>query len=112
LIIKDLHVYGYGKLENQRFPELGQLQIFFGENESGKSTIMSFIHSMLFGFPTKVQNEPRYEPKMHAKYGGRLSLITKKTWLGPQGILLSRNTSKDTIYLFKSDSLFIHNDDC
>ena len=78
MIIKDLHVYGYGKLENQRFPELGQLQIFFGENESGKSTIMSFIHSMLFGFPTKVQNEPRYEPKMHAKYGGRLSLITKK----------------------------------
>ncbi|MBR8645657.1 hypothetical protein KEH51_21555 [[Brevibacterium] frigoritolerans] len=40
---------------------------------------MSFIHSMLFGFPTKVQIEPRYEPKMHAKYdGGRLSLITKK----------------------------------
>ncbi|MGE7761150.1 AAA family ATPase [Peribacillus sp. NPDC097895] len=78
MIIKDLHVYGYGKLENQRFPELGQLQIFFGENESGKSTIMSFIHSILFGFPTKVQNEPRYEPKMHAKYGGRLSLITKK----------------------------------
>ncbi|MEY8753615.1 AAA family ATPase [Peribacillus frigoritolerans] len=78
MIIKDLHVYGYGKLENQRFPELGQLQIFFGENESGKSTLMSFIHSMLFGFPTKVQTEPRYEPKMHAKYGGRLSLITKK----------------------------------
>ncbi|MGG4265001.1 AAA family ATPase [Peribacillus simplex] len=78
MIIKDLHVYGYGKLENQRFPELGQMQIFFGENESGKSTIMSFIHSMLFGFPTKVQNEPRYEPKMHAKYGGRLILITKK----------------------------------
>lgn len=78
LIIKDLHVYGYGKLENQRFPEMKQLQIFFGENESGKSTIMSFIHSILFGFPTKVQNEPRYEPKMHAKYGGRLTLITKK----------------------------------
>ncbi|WP_161809700.1 ATP-binding protein [Peribacillus muralis] len=78
MIIKDLHVYGYGKLENQRFPELSQLQVFFGENESGKSTIMSFMHSILFGFPTKVQNEPRYEPKMHAKYGGRLTLITKK----------------------------------
>ncbi|WP_285767823.1 AAA family ATPase [Peribacillus sp. SI8-4] len=77
-MIKDLHVYGYGKLENQRFPELGQLQVFFGENESGKSTIMSFMHSVLFGFPTRVQNEPRYEPKLHAKYGGRLTLVTKK----------------------------------
>ena len=78
LKIKDLHVYGYGKLENQRFLEMGQLQVFFGENESGKSTIMSFIHSLLFGFPTKVQNVRRYEPKLHAKYGGRLTLITKK----------------------------------
>ncbi|AOH53827.1 hypothetical protein ABE28_005655 [Peribacillus muralis] len=78
MIIKDLHVYGYGKIENERFSELGQLQVFFGENESGKSTIMSFMHSILFGFPTRVQNEPRYEPKMHAKYGGRLTLITKK----------------------------------
>ncbi|MGE7601944.1 AAA family ATPase [Peribacillus sp. NPDC097675] len=76
--IKDLHIYGYGKLENKRFPELGQVQIFFGENESGKSTIMSFIHSVLFGFPTKVQNDHRYEPKLHAKYGGRLTLVTKK----------------------------------
>ena len=76
--IKDLHIYGYGKLENQRFQELGQLQIFFGENESGKSTIMSFIHSLLFGFPTKIQNDRRYEPKLHAKYGGRLTLVTKK----------------------------------
>ncbi|WP_340373014.1 AAA family ATPase [Peribacillus sp. FSL E2-0218] len=78
MIIKNLQVYGYGKLENQHFPELGRMQVFFGENESGKSTIMSFMHSILFGFPTRVQNEPRYEPKMHAKYGGRLTLLTKK----------------------------------
>lgn len=78
MIIKDLHIYGYGKLENQRFPNLEQLQIFYGENESGKSTIMSFIHSLLFGFPTKNQNVHRYEPKLHAKYGGRLTLVTKE----------------------------------
>lgn len=52
--IKELHVYGYGRLENETFTDFGQLQIFFGENESGKTTIMSFIHSILFGFPTKV----------------------------------------------------------
>ncbi|CAH0344374.1 AAA family ATPase [Bacillus sp. CECT 9360] len=72
--IKELHVYGYGKLENKRFTDIGQLQIFFGENESGKTTIMSFIHSLLFGFPTKVQTERRYEPKLNAKYGGRILL--------------------------------------
>lgn len=76
--IKELHVYGYGKLENERFNDLQQLYVFFGENEAGKSTIMSFIHSMLFGFPSKNHEEPRYEPKQQAKYGGRLVLITER----------------------------------
>ena len=49
--------------------------MFFGENEAGKSTIMSFIHSILFGFPTKLHSELRYEPKKGAKYGGSLTAI-------------------------------------
>ncbi|WP_110929004.1 AAA family ATPase [Bacillus massiliglaciei] len=76
--IKELHIYGYGKLENERFTDLKQLQVFAGKNESGKSTIMSFIQSMLFGFPTKAQHELRYEPKQHAKYGGALVLESKE----------------------------------
>ena len=72
LIINEIHIYGYGKLENFQVGNLADLTIFFGENEAGKSTIMSFIHSVLFGFPTKQQSELRYEPKNLAKYGGRL----------------------------------------
>ena len=65
-------------MENERFRDMTGLHVFFGKNEAGKSTIMSFIHSILFGFPTKVQNELRYEPKMHAKYGGMLTVATKQ----------------------------------
>jgi uncharacterized protein YhaN len=70
--IIEIHIYGYGKLENLIIKNLSQFQVFYGENEAGKSTIMSFIHSVLFGFPTKQQSELRYEPKIHAKYGGKL----------------------------------------
>ncbi|WP_428909393.1 AAA family ATPase [Niallia sp. Krafla_26] len=70
--IEEIHIYGYGKFENVKFTNLGKKQIFFGNNEAGKSTIMSFIHSILFGFPTKQQTELRYEPKKGAKYGGQL----------------------------------------
>ncbi|MFT8321800.1 MAG: AAA family ATPase [Bacillus sp. (in: firmicutes)] len=73
MFIKSITIYGYGKLENQSFSVNGPLQVFFGENEAGKSTIMSFIHSILFGFPTKQQSELRYEPKHQHKYGGKLS---------------------------------------
>jgi uncharacterized protein YhaN len=70
--IIELHIYGYGKLENLIIKDLSNFQVFYGENEAGKSTIMSFVHSILFGFPTKQQSELRYEPKIHAKYGGKL----------------------------------------
>lgn len=73
--IVDIHIYGYGKFENVKISNLGEFQVFFGENEAGKSTIMSFIHSILFGFPTKQQLEQRYEPKNSAKYGGQLTVI-------------------------------------
>lgn len=73
--IIEINIYGYGKFENITFSHLHNSQVFFGENEAGKSTIMSFIHSILFGFPTKQQTELRYEPKKGAKYGGSLTVI-------------------------------------
>jgi uncharacterized protein YhaN len=71
--ILEIHIYGYGKLEDAVYSSLGDFQVFFGENEAGKSTIMSFIHSILFGFPSRQQAELRYEPKFGAKYGGRIT---------------------------------------
>nr|WP_295973465.1 AAA family ATPase [uncultured Bacillus sp.] len=73
--IVEINIYGYGKFENVTFTELHGYQVFYGENEAGKSTIMSFIHSILFGFPTRQQSELRYEPKRGAKYGGSLTVI-------------------------------------
>lgn len=73
--IVEIYIYGYGKFENTRIANLQNQQAFFGENEAGKSTIMSFIHSILFGFPTKQQSELRYEPKKGAKYGGQIIAI-------------------------------------
>ncbi|MGM0846375.1 MAG: AAA family ATPase [Bacillota bacterium] len=73
--ITDIHIYGYGKLENYELKNLGSFSVLYGENEAGKSTIMAFIHGILFGFPTKLHSEQRYEPKTHAKYGGKLTLL-------------------------------------
>src|SRR5699024_5257486 len=46
----------------------------YGENEAGKSTMMSFIHSVLFGFPRRNEGEPRREPRLGNAYGGRLTV--------------------------------------
>jgi uncharacterized protein YhaN len=72
MVIIDLHIYGYGKLENYQITSMDRFHVFYGENEAGKSTIMSFIHSILFGFPARQSTELRYEPKDHSKYGGKI----------------------------------------
>ncbi|WP_066068333.1 AAA family ATPase [Neobacillus soli] len=72
--IIEIHIYGYGQLENVKITNLSDFQVFYGENEAGKSTIMAFIHAVLFGFPTKQQSELRYEPKHSSKYGGKIRI--------------------------------------
>ena len=79
--IKQLDIYGYGKWVNQSFKVDDQLQLFYGQNEAGKSTLQSFIRSMLFGFPNKrrsVNQQKRYEPRHNEVYGGRLLLADTK----------------------------------
>lgn len=92
MIIKEIQIYGYGKLENVTISNLGPFAVFYGENEAGKSTIMSFIHSMLFGFPTKVQTEQRYEPKSGTRYGGKLLIQTSNKG----SIVIERTKGKST----------------
>ena len=75
--IKRLEIYGYGKWIDQVFDFDETLQLVYGQNEAGKSTVQSFIRSMLFGFPSKrrrVNQQNRYEPKENERYGGRLLL--------------------------------------
>ncbi|MED4227618.1 ATP-binding protein [Neobacillus cucumis] len=73
--ILEIYIYGYGQLENVIINSLADFQVFYGENEAGKSTLMAFIHGVLFGFPSKQSSELRYEPKHSTKYGGKLRIF-------------------------------------
>lgn len=67
-----LEIYGYGKWVDRTF-DLGEgIHVFYGMNEAGKSTLMSFIHSILFGFPTRNSTLLRYEPRESSRYGGKI----------------------------------------
>ncbi|WP_157663728.1 ATP-binding protein [Sutcliffiella horikoshii] len=75
--ITSLHIYGFGKLENVVMENLSpNIQVIYGENEAGKSTVMAFIQAILFGFPAKNQQDLRYVPKKGFKYGGKLVVET------------------------------------
>lgn len=72
MIIKKIVIYGYGKWIDKEFDVSSSFHLFYGENEAGKSTLMSFIHSILFGFPTRHSSLSRYEPRESSRYGGKI----------------------------------------
>ena len=76
--IKQLNIYGYGKWVDEAFDFDPHFQVIAGPNEAGKSTLLSFIQSILFGFPKKSERDLRYEPKQSSAYGGYLVIETEK----------------------------------
>ncbi|GEK91455.1 AAA family ATPase [Alkalibacterium kapii] len=76
--IKKLIIYGYGKWIDTEFDIDASFHLFFGENEAGKSTLMSFIHSVFFGFPTRHSSLKRYEPKESSRYGGKIIILDER----------------------------------
>ena len=96
MIIKKLNLLSFGKLKNKEISLSDNLNIIYGTNESGKSTISAFIEAMLYSYPAHDKDRGKYFP-------------WDKT--APSGTMTINHNSKDyTIYRTfgatpKSDSL-------
>ena len=79
--IEDIHVDGFGVWNDKTWGPLSSgLNVFHGPNETGKSTLMAFLRSMLFGFE-KRGSPKRYEPVNGGSHGGWLDLTVADTRL-------------------------------
>ncbi|KGE70592.1 ATP-binding protein [Limosilactobacillus reuteri] len=72
--IKKVHIDGFGKWHDQDFDFTANPQIIYGPNEAGKTTLMAFLVSILFGFADgRGKNRfAQYIPKTTFSYGGSL----------------------------------------
>ena len=92
MIIREANIGKFGKLENQKNQFAPQINVIYGANESGKSTLMQFLKAMLFGLEkTRVRKTldtyNRYEPwDTPAYFYGSMMFET-----GQQQFLLERN---------------------
>lgn len=73
--IRDIRIDAFGSMRDRRFAPEGRITLFYGPNEAGKSTIMSFIRAVLFGLPPR-SGAGAYEPPAGGTYGGALTLET------------------------------------
>ncbi len=68
--IRSIHIAHFGKFSNRTFHFSDDgFQLVYGLNESGKTTLKTFIESMLFGFP----KNKMYKSKNSSFYGGSLT---------------------------------------
>ena len=78
MIIKELKIYAFGGVENRVINLEKGLNLIYGENEAGKSTIEEFIKVMLYGFPNKRGkgdgDRKRYLPFKGGSIRGELTL--------------------------------------
>jgi len=76
--IDDIHIDGFGQFNDLSISGLSPgLTIFTGPNEAGKTTILTFIRRMLFGFPGGRSQKNHYPPLTGGKHGGRLVIETE-----------------------------------
>lgn len=74
----ELYIHGFGKFVDTHLTFSDQANVIYGDNESGKSTLHSFIKAMFYGLErsrgraSKTDLWSKYEPWHIASYGGHL----------------------------------------
>ena len=74
--IKKIKINQYGKLENKEI-KFEKINLIYGKNESGKSTLLNFIESMFFGISKNkngksMSDYEKYKPWNEKEFSGQL----------------------------------------
>ena len=92
MIIRQAEIQKFGKLEKEQYRFSPQINIIYGPNESGKSTLMQFLKAMMYGLEKSrvrkmLDTYKKYEPwEAPAYFSGSMIFET-----GEQQFLLERN---------------------
>ena len=66
--INKIKINSFGKLRNKEIEFKNGINILYGENESGKSTIMNFIKNTLYGI-SKIKKEKKFQIMININHG-------------------------------------------
>jgi len=114
--IKKLYISAFGKLENKTVELSDGLNVVYAPNESGKTTVASFIKYLLYGFPKERQTEKnpvtervKYTPwsgstpsgSMTLENQGREIVIARKTKGNSGSVAVNDNLTGSPIPMFK-----------
>lgn len=75
--IKDIKINHFGNLENKEIYLDNKINIIYGKNESGKSTLLNYIKTMFYGISKNkngkdISDYEKYKPWMKEDFSGKL----------------------------------------
>jgi uncharacterized protein YhaN len=74
--LRSIHIDGFGIFSDLEISELSSgLNVLLGDNETGKTTLLAFLRTILFGFPPGQKRQNLYPPLAGGRHGGRLILM-------------------------------------
>lgn len=78
MFIKKIRVNNFGKLKDKEIELKNGINVIYGENESGKSTLLDFIISMFYGINKnkngkEISNYDKYIPWNEGEFSGKIS---------------------------------------
>jgi uncharacterized protein YhaN len=86
--LREIHIDGFGIFANKRITGLAPgINIIYGKNEFGKTTLLEFIRRILFGFPTKKEKTNLYLPVKGGSLGGSLKVVLQNN----EDLVISRS---------------------
>ena len=75
--IKELKINGFGKLQNKDIKLTDNINVIYGENEAGKSTLLKFITGMFYGLSRNkngqsISDFERFTPWKTEDFSGKI----------------------------------------
>ena len=76
--INKIKINSYGKIKNKEIKLNNNLNIIYGKNESGKSTILNFIFNILYGIQKnkngkEISDYEKYKPWDSDEFSGKIT---------------------------------------
>ncbi|MBP5426632.1 MAG: AAA family ATPase [Clostridiales bacterium] len=104
--IKKIDIHGFGKLNNLSLEFDDKINVVFGNNEAGKSTLQTFIKAMFFSIKSKerntknnLSNMEKYKPIDNSPYEGTLTYSLDNL----NEYIIERNFDNNTAKLYDSN---------
>ena len=75
--INEIKINGFGKLKNKEIKLSDGINIIYGENEAGKSTILKFVETMIYGASKNkkgknISDFDKYKPWNDTEFSGKI----------------------------------------